>query len=104
MGIKIFGDAVFHGNFAKIRKKRPTGPGRFDKEYKAMTPYTMKWREKIGKVECDCVQMLETYMPWYGFSWFHSDECALMLLLKKRPQLNNLPCYQSLPLLAHSEE
>ena len=87
------------GNFAKISKKKPKN---YDKDYKVMVPYRFKWREKIGKVECDCKDVLECFMPYYGFDWYHSDECALMKLVKEKPQLMNLPVYSSLPHLASS--
>lgn len=62
-----------------------------------MRPYFFKWREKIGKIECDCKEVLETYMPYYGCTWYHSQECALIKQLKDKPHLKNLWCYQYLP-------
>jgi hypothetical protein len=91
----IYGDGiVIHGNFAKITKRKPKD---IDKDYKTMRPYFFKWREKIGKIECDCTEVLETYMPYYGCTWYHSDDCALMKQMKAKPHLWNLWRYQHLP-------
>lgn len=95
MGLKHIGNATILGNFSKITKERPKNW--FDKDYKIMIPYPFKWREKIGKVECDCTEVMESHMPYYGFNYSHSDECALMKLLKAKPQLRNLWCYGHLP-------
>lgn len=90
------------GNFSKISKKRPKNW--FDRDYKVMIPYDEKFKDwkrvKIGKLTCDCTEVLETYMPFYGWDWYHSDDCCLIKQLKNKPQLYNLPCYQMLPLLA----
>ena len=83
------------GNFNKITKRKPKNW--IDTGYKMMIKYSFKWREKIGKVECTCNEVLECYQPWYGCNWYHSDDCALMQQLKKRPQLMNLWCYNHLP-------
>jgi hypothetical protein len=71
--------------------------------YETMIPFDFKWREKIGKVECDCKEVREIYAPYYGWTWEHSDDCALIKQLEKKPQLGNLWCYQSLPIIAQSE-
>jgi hypothetical protein len=89
MGIKVIdnGNIVMIGNFAKIRKGRPKN--NFDEEYKAIVPFEFKWRAKLGKVECDCTEVLECYQPYYGFSFYHLDECAIMKHYKKYPQMAN---------------
>ncbi len=87
MGLKIFGDVVMLGNYAKIRKGRPKN---IDKEYKAIVPFDFKWRATLGRAECDCVECLETYMPYYGYNWYHSDDCAIMKHFRKYPQMQNL--------------
>lgn len=88
------------GNFTPITKERPKG---FDEDYKVMVPFNFKWREKIGKVECDCKEVLECYQPYYGYDWYHSKECSLVKLVEAKPQLMNLWCYSHLPHLASSE-
>lgn len=75
----------------------------FEHGYTIMVPFKFKWRAKIGKVECTCKQVIENFQPWYGFTWDHQNECALMQQLEKRPQLGNLPAYQNLPMIAQSE-
>lgn len=94
MGSIQFRGVHISGNFAKVTKKKPRS---IDRDYKVMVPYFLKWREKIGKVRCNCKELLECYQPWYGKTWYHSDECALMIQIKKKPQLKNLWCYQHLP-------
>ena len=100
MGCISNGNITITGNFAKISKKKPRG---FDKDYKVIVPFDFKWRKKIGKVTCDCKEVLECYMPYYGFTWYHSEECALIRLLKEKPHLKNLPAYDILPMIAQSE-
>lgn len=70
-----------------------------------VVPFTFKWRHKIGKVECDCKFCEEHYQPWYGVSWFHSKDCALMKYIDSRPQICNLNQYygQDLSLIAQTE-
>lgn len=88
MGIKQFGKVVVLGNFAKIRRGRPKVDN-FMREYKAIVPFEFKCRAKLGKVECDCTEVLECYQPYYGFSVYHSDECAMMKHYRKYPQMGN---------------
>ena len=61
----------------------------FDRDWKAIIPYPFKWRAKLGKVECDCVEVVQAYQPWYGSTWYHSDECAIMKHYNKYPQMGN---------------
>ena len=100
MGMISNGKVTIIGNFAKVTKKKPKD---WMKDYKVMVPYFFNWREKIGKVTCDCTECLECYQPYYGRTWYHSDDCALMKQVKARPSLLNLWPYQSLPLIAHDE-
>jgi len=75
------------GNTAKLLKKRPKS---FDKEYKCLINYPFKWRTKLGKVKCTCKICEEHFQPYYGFTWFHNGNCAIMKHLKKYPQMKNL--------------
>jgi len=75
------------GNFAPLSRKKPK---HYDKEYKILIPYPFKWRLKLGKVECNCKEVEEHYQPYYGFSWFHSYDCAMMKHLRKYPGIQNL--------------
>ncbi len=79
------------GNFAPLTTRRPKNW--VHKGYKITVPFTFKWRHKIGKVECNCTTCQEHYQPWYGTSWYHSADCALMKHLEKRPQIQNLSQY-----------
>lgn len=83
----------FHisGNFVKPTIRRPKNW--IHRKYKITVPYDFKWREKIGKIKCDCKVCEEHYAPYYGFTWFHSKECALMKYINKRPQILNLIQY-----------
>lgn len=79
------------GNFNKLSKKKPKN---WEKTgYKIIIPFPFKWRHKIGKVKCDCKFCEEHFKPWYGLSWFHSKDCALMRYIDKRPQICNLNQY-----------
>lgn len=81
---------AFHisGNFNPLTKSKPKNW--FEAGYKIIVPFDFNWRAKVGKVECDCKECEEHYQPWYGISWFHSDNCALMKYIDKRPQIMNL--------------
>ena len=91
------------GNFNKLSKRKPKNW--IDNGYKIIVPFDFKWRHKIGKVECDCKVCEEHYQPWYGVSWFHSKDCALMKYIDSRPQICNLMQYygQDLSLIAQTE-
>ena len=93
MGMRSYGNVTILGNFAKVRRGRPKNT---DRDYKAIVPYNFKWRVKLGKVECDCVECLETYMPYYGWNWYHSEDCAIMKHYRKYPQMQNLGINPSL--------
>jgi len=93
MGCIDNGKICIIGNFAKITKKKPKNW--FDKDYKIMVSWDEfskgKFeRPKLGKVVCDCKEVLECYQPYYGFNWYHSDECAVMKNYRKYPQMQNL--------------
>ena len=104
MGVITDGKIYIHGNFTKAKRYKNGRPKNyFDRDYKAIIPFNFKWREKIGKVECTCVEILECYQPYYGWDWYHEDKCALIQLIKQKPQLTNLWCYQRLPHIASSE-
>lgn len=49
-----------------------------DSPYRILVPYKFKWREKVGKFTCDCTMCEEWYQPWYGVTWLHNKDCALM--------------------------
>jgi len=84
----IYGNGIhINGNFAKITKRKPK---RWDKDYKIIIPYPFKWRDKLGKVECDCKEVMESYQPYYGRTWTHSDDCAMMKHLRRYPGIANL--------------
>lgn len=95
------GKIGIHGNFAPITKKKPRD---FMEDYKVFVPYPFNFREKIGGVECDCINVLECYMPYYGSDWYHEDRCALIQDTKKRPHLMNLWPYSHLPQIPVSQE
>ena len=89
------------GGRQPITNKKPKNW--IDVGYTIKQPYPFKWRVKIGKLECDCKECLQNYQPWYGFTYYHSDDCVLMKRLKANPQLENLACYWNLEVLAQSD-
>jgi hypothetical protein len=91
------------GNYNKLTKRKPKNW--IDKGYKIIVPFTFKWRHKIGKVKCNCKFCEEHYQPWYGVSWFHSKDCAMMKYIDSRPQICNLKQYhgRDLSLIAKTE-
>lgn len=92
MGLIEYNGAIVLGNFNKLSKRKPKNW--IETGYKIIVPYKFKWREKIGGVECDCKFCEEHFMPYYGTTWYHTNDCALMKLIDKRPQILNLWQYQ----------
>lgn len=64
-------------------------PKKYDEAYRALVPFDFKWRAKLGKVECNCMHVIESFEPWYGFTIYHSYECAIRAHLKQWPQMEN---------------
>lgn len=88
MGCYIAPGIHVSGNFNPLTEAKPENW--IDTGYKIIVPFEFKWRHKVGKVECDCTECEEHFQPWYGYSWYHSKECALIKHLKKHPQICNL--------------
>ena len=86
---------------SKLTKRRPNNW--IDRSYKIMVPFAFTWRVTIGKTTCTCTQVHEHYQPWYGFTWYHSDDCALIRAVKERPGLLNLPAFENVEIIAHSD-
>ena len=92
MGIITNRDGTVHilGNFTKARRYKDGRPRDWiDRDWKAIIPYPFKWRTKLGKVECTCVECIESYMPYYGSTWYHEENCAITKHIRKYPQMLN---------------
>lgn len=76
------------GNFNELTKRKPKNW--IERGYKIVIPFNFKWRDKLGKVECDCAEVEEHYQPWYGFSWYHLKSCAIVKHVEKYPGILNL--------------
>jgi hypothetical protein len=83
-----YNGAHISGNFNPVTKRKPKNW--IERGYKIIVPYWFKWRDKIGSIECDCKVCEEHFMPWHGWTWIHSKECALMKYIERRPQIQNL--------------
>lgn len=91
MGIIDTGKIVMIGNFTKAKRYKNGKPKDWiDRDWKAIIPYPFKWRTRLGKVKCDCKEVIESYQPYYGSIWTHSEECSMMKHLNKYPQIHNL--------------
>ena len=88
MSCIITKEIVMCGNFVKLSKRKPKNWS--ETGYEMIVPYSFKWRQKLGKVECDCKFVKESYQPYYGFSWFHLDDCEIMKHIEKFPGITNL--------------
>lgn len=75
------------GNFNSYTKRRPKNWGHTG--YKMIVPFKFKWRATLGRAVCNCKTVKEHYQPWYGYTWYHSDECATIKHLNKYPQMEN---------------
>jgi len=87
------------GNFAKLTQDKPKN---FDEAYKCIIKYPFKWRAKLGKVECTCVVCQENFQPYYGWTWLHNKDCAIVRHIKKFPQIENLISYDA-QVIAYSD-
>lgn len=79
------------GNFNKITRRKPKNW--IENGYKIIVPYRFKWRDKFRKVECDCKVCEEHFMPYYGTTWYHSNDCTMIKEIDRRPQTLNLNQY-----------
>lgn len=106
MGLVTYERIILHGNFEKPRRYK-TKDGRprnsWDRDYKAIVPYRLSWRPKLGKVTCDCIEMVESHMPYYGFTLYHEDRCAVMQHLLRYPQMQNFMYNYDPRVIAQSE-
>ena len=89
MGCIDNGNITICGNFTKARRYKNMRPKNWDRDYKAIVLFNFKWRDKKCGIECNCKEVIEAYQPWYGFSYYHSDECAIIQYYKKHPQRFN---------------
>lgn len=92
------------GNFAELLPEKPKN---FDymRDAKWLEPFPKEWekdRIRIGKTTCDCKQIETHYEPWYGFTWYHSKECALIKRVEERPGLRNLWCFENVECIGYS--
>lgn len=78
---------VVCGNFNGYTKRRPKNW--IEQGYKMIVPFRFKWRAKVGRVECNCIEVKEHFQPWYGTTWIHSDACAIRAHLKRYPGIQN---------------
>lgn len=91
MGCIVNDKMAICGNFSTAKRYKNGKPHDWiERDWKAIIPYPFKWRTKLGKVKCSCVEVVESYQPWYGSSWYHEDKCAIMQHVKKFPQMKNL--------------
>lgn len=65
-------------------------PSDIEQPYRMLVGYRFDWREKVGKVECDCQIIEEVYRPWLGWHWNHLPECAIEKHLRRYPGIHNL--------------
>ena len=105
MGVITDGKIYIHGNFSEPKRYKNGRPKNwFNRDYKAIVPYPFKWRTTLGKVECDCVEIVEAYQPYYGWTYFHSKECAVIKHYNKYPQMENfIGYYRDVNVIAQSE-
>lgn len=75
------------GNYARSTKRRPKNW--IECGYKIVVPYRFKWRAKLGKATCTCTTVREHYQPYYGTTWYHADDCAIIRHLKRYPGIEN---------------
>jgi hypothetical protein len=93
MGTITNGKIFICGNFAKARRYK-TKDGRpknyHERDYKAILPVSsfpklFAERATICGATCDCAEVLEAYQPYYGWTIYHSDQCAIMQKYRQHP-------------------
>ncbi len=72
----------------KTTKRKPKNW--IENGYTIRVPFDFQWRATLGKVTCDCTEVIERFEPYYGFTFFHSENCAIRKHLEKYPQMENL--------------
>jgi len=103
MGCKFFEGGIMCGNFAEVLPEKPKDFD-YESDAKWLEPYPKEMeRIRIGKTTCDCKQIETHYAPWYGYSWFHVKDCALLKRVKERPQLLNLPAFYNVECIGYSD-
>lgn len=97
------GTMVVCGNFAEVLPEKPKDFN-YETNAKWLEPYPKELeRKRVGKTTCDCKQIETHYAPWYGYTWFHSKDCALLKRVEERPQLKNLWCFDNIELIGYSD-
>ena len=92
------------GNFAKLLKEKPKDFDYMEDSGKWLEPYPKELeRIRIGKSTCDCVEIETHYAPYYGFTWYHNKECAIIKRVEERPGLVNLWCFENYKTIGYSE-
>lgn len=89
MDCETNGSLTITGNFADLQDSKPE-PFDYDHTAKWLEPYSMEWREVMGDAICSCTTVQVNYAPYYGFDYFHRDNCSLMRKLAAQPQISNL--------------
>lgn len=92
MSCLIGENIIICGNFSELTRQKPEN---HDKAYKCIIPYPFKWRVKIGKIKCNCKEVEEHFQPWYGFDWYHMDNCSIIKHIKAHPGIQNLSQYEN---------
>ena len=102
MGMIHYGNVIVCGNFAEVQPSKPANFD-YDSDAKWLEPFPKDWeRIKIGKTTCDCEQIETHYEPWYGFTWFHTEKCAIVRRVKEKPGLLNLPAFYDYETIGYS--
>lgn len=87
------------GNFAELQDSKPE-PFDYDHTAKWLEPYSFDWREVLGKTICNCKMVEVHYAPYFGFDYFHNQNCNLMRKLRAEPGIQNLR-ELNLPAITH---
>ena len=99
MGMISNGKITMVGNFTRPKRYKDGKPKNWmDRDWKAIIPYPFEWRAKLGKVECNCKEVIEAYQPYYGSTFSHSDDCAVMVHFRKHPQMQNIGDFDPNPM------
>lgn len=98
MGVISNGKIIMTGNFEKPRRYKNIRPKDwFDRDYKAIIPWDNMFKDwkrpTLGKATCNCKEVIECHQPYYGRTWYHADECAIVKHMEKYPQMLNLPIF-----------
>lgn len=103
MGCLVDEGMAICGNFAERLAEKPKDFD-FEADAKWWEDYPFEWREQVGGTVCNCKRVKVNYQPWYGYDYFHQDNCFLVQKYHNTPNADMFGSMQYLPSITHWED